>query len=47
MGWLAEVGVDMTDVGLTLEEQGAASFQESFAHVLQTLETRAHELVGR
>lgn len=44
---LGEVGIDMEDVGLTLEEQGAASFQESFAHVLQTLDTRAHELVGR
>jgi transaldolase len=44
---LAEVGVGMYDVGLTLEEQGAASFQESFAHVLQTLDTRAHQLVGR
>jgi transaldolase len=44
---LAEEGVGMYDVGLTLEEQGAASFQESFTHVLQTLESRAHELVGR
>ncbi|HEY7226035.1 MAG TPA: transaldolase [Micromonosporaceae bacterium] len=43
---LGEVGVDMDDVGLTLEEQGAAGFQDSFTHVLRTLDTRARELVG-
>jgi len=45
--WLGEVGIDMTDVGLTLEEQGAAGFQESFTRVLRVLESRAHDLVGR
>jgi transaldolase len=44
---LSEVGVDMEDVGLTLEEQGAASFQKSFSSVLRTLDTRARDLVGR
>jgi len=44
---LADVGVDMEDVGITLEEQGAASFQESFAHILQILDTKARQLVGR
>jgi len=44
---LGDVGVDMSDVGLTLEEQGAAGFQESLEHVLRTLDAKAHELVGR
>jgi transaldolase len=47
MNRLAELGVDMEQVGLTLEEQGAAAFQESFAHVLQTLDTKARALVRR
>ena len=38
---LAQVGVDMDDVGLTLEVQGVESFHQSFAHVLETLEARA------
>jgi hypothetical protein len=37
----------MEDVGLVLEEQGAASFQKSFAHVLDSLDTRARELARR
>ncbi|HEU4897787.1 MAG TPA: transaldolase [Actinomycetota bacterium] len=44
---LAEVGVDMDDVGRTLEDQGVASFHESFAHVLQVLETKARQLAAR
>jgi transaldolase len=47
MNRLGEVGIDMDDVGLTLEEEGAAAFQESLEHVLLTLDTRARELVGR
>jgi transaldolase len=47
MHHLAEVGVDLEDVGLTLEEQGAAAFQDSFNSVLQTLDTKARELVRR
>jgi transaldolase len=44
---LSEVGIDMEDVGLTLEEQGAAGFRDSLAHVLRTLETRALQRVRR
>jgi transaldolase len=44
---LAEAGVDMDDVGRTLEDQGVASFHQSFAHVLQVLETKARQLVAR
>jgi transaldolase len=47
MGRLGEVGVDMSDVGLTLEEEGAAGFQKSLEQVLRTLDARAHELAGR
>jgi transaldolase len=47
MDRLAEVGVDMDDVGRTLEDQGVASFHESFAHVLQALETKARQLAPR
>jgi transaldolase len=38
---IANVGVDMDDVGQTLEDQGVASFHESFAHVLDTLTAKA------
>ena len=41
---LAHVGVDMDEVGLTLEDQGVASFHESFAHVLDILTTKARRL---
>jgi transaldolase len=44
MDRLAEVGVDMDDVGRTLEDQGVASFHQSFAHVLQALESKARQL---
>ncbi|HEX3201639.1 MAG TPA: transaldolase family protein, partial [Actinomycetes bacterium] len=44
MDRLAEVGVDMDDVGRTLEGQGVASFHQSFAHVLQVLEAKARQL---
>jgi transaldolase len=44
---LAEVGVDMDDVGRTLEDQGVASFHESFAHVLHALESKARQLAPR
>jgi len=37
---LAALGIDMDDVGTTLEEQGVASFQESFAHVRAALEAK-------
>jgi hypothetical protein len=44
---LGEVGIDMEDVGLVLEEQGAASFQKSFEHVIQALATKARKLARR
>ncbi len=47
MDKLAKVGVDMDDVGRTLEDQGVASFHQSFAHVLQVLETKARQLAPR
>ena len=43
MDRLAEVGVDMDDVGRTLEDQGVAGFHQSFAHVLQR-ESKARQL---
>jgi transaldolase len=44
---LAAVGVDMDDVGRTLEDQGVASFHESFAHVLNALRDKAPHLAAR
>jgi transaldolase len=47
MDALAEAGVDMNDVGRVLEDQGVASFHQSFAHVLQALQTKARQLAPR
>jgi transaldolase len=47
MDRLAEVGVDMDDVGRTLEDQGVASFHQSFTHVLEALEDKARQLAPR
>jgi transaldolase len=47
MHTLAEVGVDMHDVGRTLEDQGVAGFHQSFDHVLHALETKARQLAPR
>jgi transaldolase len=44
---LARVGVDMDDVGLRLENQGVASFHDSFTHVLDTLTLKAQQLAKR
>lgn len=41
---LETIGVDMDDVGLTLEDEGVASFHESFRHVLGALEAKADQL---
>ena len=41
---LADVGVDLDEVGLTLEDQGVASFHESFPHVLDMLTTKTRQL---
>jgi transaldolase len=38
---LADAGVDMDDVGLTLENQGVTAFHESFQHLLVTLAAKA------
>jgi transaldolase len=44
---LAAAGIDMDEVGLTLERQGIESFHESFEHLLGTLETKARQLAIR
>jgi transaldolase len=44
---LAEVGVDMDDVGRVLEDQGVAAFHESFVHVLDALRDKARLLAPR
>ena len=41
---LAAVGIDMDDVGLTLEDEGVASFHESFQDVLGALDAKARQL---
>lgn len=38
---LAEVGIDMDEVGRTLEDAGVISFHESFSHVLGALDAKA------
>lgn len=47
MNRLADVGVIVEDVGLTLEERGAGGCQQSFTHVLSALDAKARELAGR
>ena len=44
---LAALGIEMDDVGLTLENQGVASFHQSFQEVLAALEVKAGHLAGR
>jgi transaldolase len=44
---LGAVGIDMDDVGLTLEDEGVASFHESFRHVLEALEVKSDQLAIR
>jgi transaldolase len=43
---LQAVGIDMDDVGHTLELEGIAAFQESFTHVLGTLEAKMSDDSG-
>ena len=38
---MAEVGIDLRDVAVTLEREGVASFQKSFADLLAALEAKA------
>jgi transaldolase len=40
---LAAVGIDLDDVAVTLEEQGVASFHESYQNVLSSLDTKAQQ----
>ena len=47
MRQLDAVGINMDDVGLTLEDQGVASFHRSFQDVLGELGTKARQLVIR
>jgi transaldolase len=47
MSRLAHLGIDMDDVGATLEDEGVASFHESFADVLGALENKAAHLARR
>ena len=44
MGGLAEVGVDIDDVGARLEREGVDAFQKSFDELIEALETKADEL---
>jgi transaldolase len=44
---LADVGIDMDDVGDTLEREGVASFQASFDELLAALAERAEQLRDR
>jgi transaldolase len=44
---LAAAGVDMDDVGLTLEDQGVASFRASYQQVLAALAAKAGQLSRR
>jgi transaldolase len=41
---LETIGVSMTDVGRTLEEEGAATFSKSFDDLVETLESKRAEL---
>jgi transaldolase len=43
---LARVGVDMTDVGRTLEDEGVASFSKSFDELMGALADKADELTA-
>lgn len=44
---LEAAGIDMDDVGLTLEDHGVASFHQSFQDVLGELDTKARQLAIR
>jgi transaldolase len=47
MDRLAEISIDMNDVGHILEDQGVASFHESFADLLDILTTKSCQLPRR
>jgi transaldolase len=41
---LSDVGIDLDDVGETLEREGVASFQKSFTELIDVLAAKAAEL---
>jgi transaldolase len=43
---LGEVGIDLADVSDTLEREGVANFEKSFAELLDALQAKAAELSG-
>jgi transaldolase len=47
MSRLVAVGIDMDDVGVSLEDQGVASFHQSFQDVLGALDLKARQLTIR
>jgi transaldolase len=47
MAGLASLGIEMDDVGRTLEDQGVASFHRSFQEVLTALEAKSRTLALR
>ena len=47
MNQLVALGIDMDDVGSTLEDEGVTSFHESFQDVLGALDAKAHQLEAR
>jgi transaldolase len=44
LDWLAEIGIDMEDVGQVLEDEGVASFAKSFDELMQALTDKAASL---
>jgi transaldolase len=44
MAGLAAAGIDMEDVGRTLESEGVASFSKSFDELMQSLNDKANAL---
>lgn len=44
MAWLAGTGIDMDDVGQTLENQGVAGFERSFRRVIDVLDAKRQRL---
>jgi len=46
MSALADAGIDMEDVGQTLESEGVASFSKSFDELMQSLTDKANALGG-
>jgi transaldolase len=46
MNAIMRAGVDMEDVGHTLETEGLDAFQASLNHVLGTLDTKTHDFAG-